>query len=232
MRITVNHLTRMTSPYVCVAGVDSAGRSIRPVLAGEQLPRSLLTSEGGPFRLGAVVDIGDSQPRPVAPEVEDVVFNPVRTRVVEDLDVDEFLEVLDRVTVASLRSIFGPSIVRKSGTAAAVPQHTATASLGVLRVESARLTVRTRFDKPDVRVHFTDPDAGELAIKVTDLRFWERDQATPSTSNINRIENALDDCYLAVGLSRAFPVSSYEGVWHWLQINNVFPADDPLWLRE
>lgn len=232
MRIAVNHLTRMRAPYVCVAGVDESGRSIRPVLLNERLPRSLLVSEGGPFRLGAVVDLGDPQPKPVAPEVEDVVFNPLPTQVVGHLDDDEFRGLLEEGAQDSLRSVFGPAIVAKSSTAAAVPQHTGTASLGVLRINEAKLTVQSSFGKPDIRVHFTDRDFGGLAIKVTDLRLWEADQVTPATEEIERIQNALDDCFLAVGLSRAFSVSSYEGVWHWLQINNVFPSGNPLWTRE
>ncbi len=232
MRITVNHLTRMRPPYVCVAGVDSARRSIRPILSNNRLPRSLLASEGGLFRLGAVVDLGDPRPRPVAPEVEDVRFDPSRTRVVAHVDAAGFRGVLDEVVAGSLRSIFGSTIQRMSGTAAAVPQHTGTASLGVLRVDNAELTVETRYEPASVRFHFDDSDLGTLAIKVTDLRLWEEDQVTPASTNIQRIENVLDDVYVAVGLTRAFAVSSYEGVWHWLQVNNVFPASDPLWARE
>jgi Dual OB-containing domain len=232
MRITVNHLTRMKAPYVCVAGVDVAGRSIRPVLEVGQLPRSLLTSQGGPFQLGAVVVIGDPQPRPVAPEMEDVVFKPSGSSAVGRLDIDEFCEVLGEVAAGSLRSVFGSVIVRKSETAAAVPQHQGTISLGVLRAAEAQLTVRKSFGKHEIRVHFIDPDLGALSIKTTDLRLWEEDQVTPAVSNIGRIESALDNCYLAVGLSRAFAVSSYRGRWHWLQINNIFPAKDPLWARE
>ena len=140
--------------------------------------------------------------------------------------------MLGRVTADSLRAIFGPDIARMSGTAAAVPQFSGSASLGVLRLDGARLSVETRYDPPAIRVHFTDPDLGSLAIKVTDLRLWESDHASPAIANIKRIENALDDCYLAVGLSRALRVTNYEGVWHWLQINNVFPTSDPLWALE
>ncbi len=101
-----------------------------------------------------------------------------------------------------------------------------------MRVKNAKIVLRTNHGKPDLRVHFVDPVFDSLAIKVTDLRLWQSDQATPAEANIERIKNALDDCYLAVGLSRAFPVSSYEGVWHWLQVNNVFPVADSLWARE
>jgi hypothetical protein len=48
MRVVVNHLTRMSSPYVCVTGVDKSGAHIRPVLAAGQLDRTLLLSEGEP----------------------------------------------------------------------------------------------------------------------------------------------------------------------------------------
>jgi len=222
----------MKAPYICVAGVDGQGRSVRPVLAGQQLGRSLLVSEGGPFALGAVVDLGRPRPRPVVPEVEDVVFDPQLTTVEGHLDDATFVDVLGAVAANSLGTVFGSELVKKSGTAAAVPQGSGNASLGVIRIHGAELVLQTRYDRPDLRVHFTDPDFGDLRIKVTDLRLWEDDHATPATANIERIEGKLEDCFLAVGLSRPFAVSSYDGVWHWLQVNNVFPVADPLWERE
>lgn len=98
------------------------------------------------------------------------MFNTRRTQVVGHLDSDEFRGLLEGVAEDSLGTVFGPAIVRKSPTAAAVPQHTGAASLGVLRTNDAELTLQTRFDPPDLHVHFVDPDFGELAIKVTDLR--------------------------------------------------------------
>gem|GEM_PF-2178214 len=40
------------------------------------------------------------------------------------------------------------------------------------------------------------------------------------------------DCMVAVGLTRYWPVPRYPGFGHWLQINNVFPMEDPLWVTE
>ncbi len=232
MPVVIVHLTRMRSPHICVAGVDDQGRAVRPVLEGQQLRRSHLVSAGGPFALGAAVDLGPTRPRPIVPEVEDVVFDPQLTTLVRHLDDAAFSSVLDAAAARSLRAVFGPDLVQKSRTAAAVPQGSGTASLGVLRVRGARLVLQAGYERPDLRVHFTDPDFGDLRIKVTDLRLWGDDHETPATANIERIEGMLDDCYLAVGLSRPFKVSSYEGVWHWLQINNVFPVANPLWERE
>lgn len=232
MRIVINHLTRMQSPYVCIAGVGEGGQHKRPVLDIGRPHRDLLASGGGPFSLGAVVDLGPIQPRPTPPEVEDVVFDPQLTKTVGHLKPSEFLQLLENTAKGSLGSIFGPDLVRKSGTAAAVPVGTGSASLGVLRLETAELVSHLDFGKPAVRLRFKDPILGELSIKVTDLRLWEADQKTPAAGDIDEIRNDLDACLVAVGLTRPFQVSSYAGVWHWLQVNNVFPREKPLWARE
>jgi len=60
MRIVVNHLTRMDAPRICIAGIDpDAGRHIRPTTDHQHpLTRDLLASEGGPFALGALIELG------------------------------------------------------------------------------------------------------------------------------------------------------------------------------
>lgn len=232
MRVIINHLTRMQHPYVCVAGVDDTRTHKRPVLAAGRLGRDLLRSNGGSFSLGAVVDLGDVQPRPTVPEVEDVIFDSGQTEVVDHLEPVAFRELLEGIAVDSLSAVFGGDLVRKSGSAAAVPLGNGSASLGVIRLEDAELNSRISFGKPEVRLVFTDPLFGELSIKVTDLRLWEMDQATPATADIEAIKDSLSGCFVAVGLTRPFAVSSYKGVWHWLQVNNVFPREDPLWERE
>ena len=67
----------MDKNYVCVGGIEQiGGRHIRPVTAGMRLVRKLIESEGGPFGIGFVVDIGDTRPCGIAPLVEDVEFRP------------------------------------------------------------------------------------------------------------------------------------------------------------
>ena len=132
----------------------------------------------------------------------------------------------------SLRTVFGEALEKKSGTAAAVPQKAGMASLGVLRLEDARLTARVNHGNHEIRLDFSDPVLGRMSIKVNDLRLWQEDQTTPLTRNVARLEGVLEGCLIGVGLTRAYHVSSYPGQWHWLQINNVYPAGDPLWERE
>lgn len=236
MQIVVTHLTRMRNQHICVAGVDKNWEHRRPVLVDsdgghKQLERNLLRSEGGHFELGAVVDLGNAQPQPTPPEVEDVVFAPVAVTAVKTFDPADFQRVLDGLAKDSLRTIFGPDLERLSPTAAAVPEGRGEASLGVLRLSEAGLQVKSEFEKQVLRFDFEDPDLGELSLKVTDLRLWESDQETPATDAVDRIKNHLDRCLIAVGLGRAYK-GAYPGLRHYLQVNNIFPRNNPLWERE
>ena len=229
MRILVNHLTRMNHPFVCVAGVRTDGTHIRPVLDQGQLERSLLRSEGGPFALGSVVDLGDTRCRRVPPEVEDVVFCPELMKPEKILSSNEFGEVMARFAKSSLGEIFGDDLVRR-GRTAAVPKDVGIASLGVFRVEGAKLSPADLEDDK-IRLIVADPDLGEMSLPVTDIRLWEPDHRTPAWPTIEAIQPVLERCLLAVGVSRAFPPHSPDPQ-HWLQVNNIFPIGDPLWARE
>ena len=142
----------------------------------------------------------------------------------------EFAKVMDRFAKSSLGEIFGDDLVRR-GRTAAVPKGAGIASLGVVRVEGVKLSPEELKDG-SVRLIVADPDLGELSLPVTDIRLWEPDHNTPAWSGIEAIRPALEKrCLLAVGLSRAFPPDSPDPR-HWLQVNNIFPIDDPLWARE
>ena len=198
-----------------------------------QLRRALLCSEGGPFSLGAVVELGSTRSRGVVPQVEDVTFIPRQVKPEKMLDGVKFGEIIKSVAKSSLRKIFGDDLVSERSTSAAVPEGAGKASLGVLRVEGdANLRSSMPFGEYEIRFTFADPDLGELSLKVNDLRLWKTDHVTPAFSKIEDIRTRLTDCLVAVGFTRAYRVSSYPGPRHWLQVNNIFPIDDPLWARE
>lgn len=237
MQILVTHLTRMKSPYICVAGVDERWRHRRPVLADSegghrQLERNLLRSKGGHFALGERVDLGSIQSRPAPPQIEDVVFEPAGMTAVKTLDPADFLRHLHRVARNSLRTIFGLELEGLSRTAAAVPEGSGSSSLGVLGLSGASLQVKSEYEKQALRFDFEDPDLGELSLKVTDLRLWESDHETPAADAVDRIKNHLDECFISVGLGRAYDAAAYPGPKHYLQVNNIYPRSDPLWERE
>lgn len=114
MRIVVNHLTRMTAPRICVAGIETESfQHVRPTTpAYDLITRRLLRWEGGVFRVGTVVDLGPVTPEPARPESEDHRFQTHCARYVEDLADPEFLALLDEVAAPSLEDGFGPELER------------------------------------------------------------------------------------------------------------------------
>ena len=74
MRIIVNHVTRMkTDSRICVAGINpETFEHVRPTRPQtDPITRALLREEGGPFGMGAVVDLGKVVPEPSPPETEE-----------------------------------------------------------------------------------------------------------------------------------------------------------------
>ena len=152
MEIAINYLTRMKSPYICVAGVARDGSHVRPVLPYGQIRRIFLGREGGPFSLGHVLDLGLTQPCPARPEVEDVEFIQERVKSVGTLNNDAFLRTLGFLAKPSLQEIFGPDLERMSGTAASVLPSKGKASLGILRTTGElELSTNNSFGKPEIR---------------------------------------------------------------------------------
>ena len=228
MQILINHLTRMRGGYICVAGIGKEGEHIRPVLDPQQtggklqLERALLHSNGGPFELGRLVDLGKVESNPSPPEVEDVLFDPRQVKVVKQLQAERFVNTLKESTKKSLRSIFGPELrATPAKTAAFVRPGQGRASLGVISPSNAELVEQIGYrGDSEVRLQFDDSDLGSIAPKVTDLRLWD-DHRTPATDNIERLQGQLDGCLASVGLTREFKGK------HWLQINNIFPRRNP-----
>lgn len=237
MRIIVNHLTRMSGEYICVAGVPTDAMEdysyIRPLREKQKphngrLDRNSLQSKRGPFSLGSIVDLGPIDRRPVIPEVEDAKFLLWKAKYIQSLDANDFIDkAIKPMAQPALSSIFGEDLYRRSSTAAAVPRGKGLASLGVMGpLNDVELEVREYYGKQELRFLLNDPDLGDIALKVTDIRLWESDHITPSFKNIDTIRTRIGDCYISVGLTREYKSH------HWLQINNIFPESDPLWLRE
>ena len=239
MQIVITHLTRMGDPHICLAGIDKKWKHWRPVLASRKSDedwkpdRRWLRSEGGPFHLGAKVDLGDVRHEPVPPDVEDTVVDVKQVKFIEDLDREHFWKILDGLAQDSLRSIFGPELESRGLTSASMQVGTGERSLGILRLGGAKIEERfePRKGKPEIRLVFEDPDFGKLELNVTDLRLWE-DYNNPKKDRVKRIQGKLDDCLVAaVGLTGAWGPEGKEKR-HWLQVNNIFPRNDPLWERE
>jgi len=228
MRIVINHLTRMQPGYICVAGLDPHTlQHIRPVLRG-RLTRSLLRAEGGPFDIGALVDIGAATGGGVAPEVEDRAFTPWTTTYMSDYEPFSFWALLRESAKPHLAAIFGPELQRTINTCT-LSAGTGQASLGCL-VPSGRPSLLVN-DHNTIRMRFSD-GMFEVSAPVTDLRLYHTDQKTPRLEVITELSTRLArgvPVVLSVGVSREWTKPGDSAPRHWLQVNGIHLGDKPIW---
>jgi hypothetical protein len=219
----------MQPGYFCVAGVDmNRLRHIRPVLRHGRLTMDLLSTGGGPFDVGSVVDLGPTTHAGRAPELEDHRFDPSSAQCLFDYDPDDYWDALDGVAWESLAEIFGSALELwdESGT---VDVGEGRGSLGCLKPEKQpwlyvdhRGTVRLVLD-------YLMPS---VDLSVNDLRLYQRDGRTPRRDLVASVEKRLKsgvEVILSVGLTRPWQKRGDTAERHWLQLNNIHLEDDPLW---
>lgn len=223
MKIVVTHLTRMGKGYFCVAGIDVASRvQVRPVLRG-QLPNSLREEFGGPFAIGNVVDLGETVPRPTAPETEDCLFDARQARSLGRLAATKFLGVMEATGAESVTDAFGPEMYQE-GPAAFFEHREGKRSLAHLRTGVLR-EVYQKGDK--VRAKLND-GVWTLNLSVTDARLFslENDVRTSRLAPLEIVVLSGTAVFLSVGVGRAHRDMENR---HLLQVNGIFPVDDPYW---
>lgn len=236
MKIVINHLTRMSEGYICVAGVEPKSlEHVRPVLDSGRLTARLLTRNKGPFDMAMLVDLGRVEYVGEEPEVEDYRFQPGAATSIRTLDPDKFLALLRKVAKPRLSQIFGPQLTSRSNDACATDCGEGDASLGCLIPETApvlTLEPPQRAGKPArVRMVLADPEFKRLDLSVTDIRLYQDDHVTPDELRVNRLAARLardPHVILGVGLTRPFQGSELDPV-HWLQVTNIHLPEVPVW---
>ncbi len=233
MQIIVNHLTRMQEG-MCVGGVIvGTQQHVRPVLKRESLETSHLSVHGGPFDIANIVDLGQANPRPQSPHIEDHVFDPERASLRGQATENEFWQLLRDLCKPTLKDIFGDELRRLGGSGCGTDEGCGQASLGCLSpMANPQIYVQEwPGSKPKIRMRFTD---GELTpdVSVTDIRLYEADHVTPDVATVERVKQAIAksaEVILSVGLTRAWSSSSDYPPVHWVQVNNVHLVERPTW---
>ena len=229
MRIVVNHLTRMLSGYICVAGVDvETKRHVRPIGKTNLRPK-LLARNGGPFDIGAVVDLGPVTSKAQAPELEDWLFDPAKAVCVKLLERERFWRMLEQMAQPKLAMLFGEALKMIGPLSCGVGVGTGTASLGCLVPRTPpKLYLRNRDGRPpQVRMRLGD-GAFDVDVSVTDLRLYGEDCMTPNPGLVKTIVEFLSgggNVILSVGLTRPYAPRPDRAPKHWLQVNNIHLGD-------
>jgi hypothetical protein len=183
--------------------------------------------------MGVVLDLPKARAVGHPPELEDHQPDWLYVRASRSLGGHEFFTMLESVAREDLAEVFGPDLTRRGATAA-ITVGGGKASLGCVTCEGTRLLrVVPRPGKPDqVRLAINDPALGPLDLPVTDIRLYGADHVTPDRKVIHQVANRLkgrEKVILAVGVGRPYPPPPAADSAHWLQVNNLHFADDPVW---
>ena len=226
MRILVTHLTRMRGEHICVAGLTNTGEHVRPVAAEKLLDRSHLVPAGGLFAMGAVVELGETEDVSLRPEVEDRLFLLDAAKHEFNLEPDVYWSFLNRHLKPGLAEIFGPDMGRV-GSTMTVPLGQGEASLGAFKPPAAPKVFLDQRGKIRAQIPYR---GATLQLPVTDIRLYDETHLAPRERVMTWLNQAVvEGCVLTVGLGRPFKGTSRPAPEHWLQINNIHPASDPLW---
>src|SRR5258708_6047022 len=232
MRIVINHLTRMRTPRIRLAGIDPRSlRAVRPTTPpGYPITHDLLEVNGGPLALGTEVDLGHVRPDGSAPETEDHRFDRAALRHVRDLDGNEFHALLSRVARPDLDAAFGPALRRRRWKFA-IDEGEGHCSLAVVRCGSRpTLEIDETFGNPRLQLKWSDPDPPTY-LPVTDVRFYEQEDGTIRRDLVEAAAERLRrgvGCMLMLGVARPWKAEGDTKHRHWLQLNGLVLDDCPV----
>jgi hypothetical protein len=221
----------MRPPHICVAGLDVTTHDhIRPVLHKAQLDTALLAANGGPFALGAIVDLGPLVDVSSPPEVEDRRFDRDTAKRTTQLTGAAFWKEIDAAADDDLNEIFGEQF-EETSRSFSTPEGEGSHSLGCYRPsQTPNIGMDTYGTKVSVYAYM--PWGNQVKkIPITDLRLVDANfTVSPArVQSLQKLVSAASDVLFSVGLSRPFAKSGSDEKRHWMQINNVFPKQNPLW---
>jgi len=235
MNIVICHLTRMRSPYICIAGIDpGSGNHVRPVLRQGQLHCDLLDCKGGCINIGKLLEIGPTRAVGQKPELEDRLFNPGNLSVLSTLKPHEFWGMLLLHSRDNLTEIFGDDLAARDRSYV-IRKGTGNASLGILLPKKPPTVSISEFrGKKSIRIGLFEKNLTS-SLSLTDLRFYGSDMETPLSKTVENVSRRLRSgvrAILGVGLTRLWRKPDENEEFHWLQVNNIHMEDEPTWRVE
>ena len=228
--LTITDLTRMKGGHVCIAGIDSDGVCVRPVLPPPGLFHEHLQVEGRTvIKPRAKIEFELRPTSCAAPHTEDMEFEAATWRHLGDCDDDEWFQLLDSDTAPSVEAIFQGALRDRRY----VMPGQAAQSLGTVQAfdihEMQFLDPHTGAPRP--RLRFSDAAGAVYDLPITDLawRDWIATLGTgASRSGHTAVVRAVQmlkkapALFLRVGLTRPFDPEGGTQEKCWLQITGVY----------
>jgi hypothetical protein len=233
--LIITDITRMGGNFICVAGIDPNGKTIRPLYKDKRIDQDWCCVEGCEIRPFTRIMIDLETPRPLPPHTEDYHIGPEKLKILGDCSIDEKLNLLKRNCSKDVASIFGADIQRVTGEGTFIQLNTGNYSLGTVNAKKVFGFKHILYDDHwDYRINFIDTEGNEYRLKAVDLTFQtyvdhlricHKLSIDEIEGYVNRNIFALNDIYLRIGLSRGwgkYPDRCY------LQITGIFTFPDYL----
>lgn len=233
--LTITDITRMGEGFICVAGVDPTGKTIRSIYEEKRIDQSWCCVDGHEIRPFTRIMIKLETPRPMPPHTEDWYAGSEKPRILSDCTSGEKLDLLKKTCSKDVASIFGAEIQNIVGQGTFIQSNTGLYSLGTVHARRVFGFQHRLFDGHwDYRLNFVDKNESRYRLKAVDLTFQtyvdhlrvcHRLSLDEVEAHVNDHIFAHHDIYLRVGLARGwanYPDRCY------LQITGIFTFPDYL----
>jgi len=233
VEIIVTHLTRMRRGHICAAGICPAdGQHVRPVFERGNLGVNMLARNGGPIALGRRLNLLHTHKADVEPpHVEDWVVDRYNMKPLGEITPEQFCALVSARAVPTLREAFGPTLRQMGGTSFGTAPGQGESSLAYLRLHTPVQLHLVEREGGSRQIRATFEAGAPVDLGVTDKRLYVGHAHLPNEALVIRLQEALAksaEIIVAVGLGRPYPPGEANAV-NWLQLNNLFPREAPLW---
>jgi hypothetical protein len=170
--LIITDITRMGKDFICVAGIDPTGKTIRPLYKEKRIDQSWCCVDGREIKPFTRILIDLETPRPLPPHTEDWYAGSEKPRILADCTSGEKLDLLKKTCSKDVTSIFGAEIKSIDRQGTFIQSNTGLFSLGTVHVQRVFGFHHRQYDGHwDYRLRFIDNHGSEYRLKVVDLTF-------------------------------------------------------------
>lgn len=218
--LTITDLTKMSGDRVCIAGIDSDGVCIRPVLPPPGILRKHLQAEDRTaIKPRAKIEFELLPTASAAPHTEDMEFEVDTWRYLGDCDDKEWVQLLDRDADPSIETIFAGALQEHKY----VLPGEAPRSLGTVRAARVHhMRLFDRYQPPSLRLRFSDAAGVVYDLPINDLAYRERVTTRSAAGQETQALRSTPVLFLRVGLGRPWRRPGDPEERCWLQITGIY----------
>jgi hypothetical protein len=214
--LTITDITRMAGYFICIAGIDKKGKTIRPLYEHKRIEESWCLVDGKEIRpfTRVLIDLEKPRPNPTPPHMEDWFIGTENQQVIGYCTEEEKKDILKNNLSKDTAEIFGTEIQRIQGEGTFVKSNCGCRSMGTIKAKHVFDFMHDQFEgRWDYRLKFIDESDHEYRLKVVDLTFqffidYLRIYKKMPVEKIDEFVNSKifghEDIYLRVGLARGW----------------------------